>query len=158
MPKKKILSQPSEESITYLLFKCKGCYTTTRKFFTSKYLFRSLKHRIFQNFSVLTFQGRLQGPRGITTSYPQQGNKIKLYGVYLREGPAIVHLYKIMLPEFMDKKYSLYQKFKQNEWNVYNSPNSLILWATRRIACERNYWFSPLPLFSMELTITCGLL
>ena len=47
--------------------------------------------------------------------------------------------------------YSLYQIFIQNEWNLCNSPNSLILWTTRRIACERNYWFSPLPLFSVKL-------
>ena len=52
--------------------------------------------------------------------------------------------------------YSLYQKFIQNEWNVYNRPNSLILSATGRISLggiSGNLIFSTSVVFSGTLEL-----
>ena len=52
--------------------------------------------------------------------------------------------------------YSLFLKFMQNEWDVYDSPNLIISQATGRIACDGKLLSFPLPLLGK--TMTCGLL
>ena len=54
-------------------------------------------------FQVLLLHIRLVAPATADQCFSSD-NWIRICGVYRREGPAIVHLYKIELPEFMDEK------------------------------------------------------